>query len=287
MKESSQNSSVTPDDIDLLQLAERCILFFRRYKWVFIIATILGLAAGFFFYKKMAKVYTSRMLLHSYMLSNPEQIQVVNTWNQLLQKREYDILAGIFHCDKNILYKTKRIKAKELQQVFTASNPNGFVIDAVVTNNDVLEGLQKGIIYGFENSVYIKERLDIRKSELEELIGKTNQEIQKLDSTKKMLENIISGKGKSASSLIIDGSSVNRQLIEMNEKLLSFREQLQFANAVQVLQGFQKFNKPSGPHLVPWLVIGLAVFLALAYVYALLDSIRAGLKKRALNRETK
>lgn len=281
MNEASQKQATPPEDIDLLLLAERCILFFRKYKWVFILAIILGLASGFFFYKRIAKTYSSRMLVHSFMLSNPEEIQIVSNWNQLLQRHEYDVLAGLMNCDKNTLAKTKKIKAKELQQVFTTTNPNGFTIDAVVTDNAALDDLQKGILYGFENNAYIKERLTWKKNALKELIDKTMLEIQKLDSTKKTMEGIIGGTERSSSSLIIDGSSVNRQLIEMNEKLLSFKEQLEFTSAVKVFHGFQKFSKPSGPHLIPWLLIGLFVFLSLAYIYALLSSINAGLKKRA------
>jgi hypothetical protein len=53
---------------------------------------------------------------------------------------------------------------------------------------------------------------------------------------------------------------------------------------VQVLQGFEKFRKPDGPKLIPWLVIGLLVFLTFAYIYALISSINHGLKTRAINR---
>lgn len=286
MNEASQKQAVPSEDIDLLLLAERCILFFRRYKWIFIVAILLGLASGFIFYKRIPKTYSSKMLVHSFMLSNPEDIQIVNNWNQLLNRHEYDVLAEMLHCSKNTLVKTKKIKAKELQQVFTATNPNGFTIDALVTDNAVLDDLQKGIVYGFENNEYIKERITVKKNALQELIDKTILEIQKLDSTKQTLENIIGGKGRSSSSLIIDGSSVNRQLIEMNEKLLSFKEQYQFTSAVQVFHGFQKFSRPSGPHLIPWLLIGLFVFLSLAYIYALFSSINAGLKRRGrLNKQ--
>jgi hypothetical protein len=285
MNGDAKNQPAPSEDIDLFLLIERSILFFRKYRWVFIAAIILGISAGFYFYNAIAKTYKSRMIVHSFLLSNQEEIQIVNNWNELLKKKEYDELKTVFHCNGDILHKVKRIKAEEIQLVFSQANPNGFTIDVLVTDNAVLEELQKGIIYGFENIGYIKRRLDVKKGSLNELISKTSAEIQKLDSTKKILENIIRGKGNSSSSLIIDGSSVNRQLIEMNEKLLSFRESLQFTNAVQVLQDFKKFRKPDGPKLIPWLVIGLLFFLSLGYIYALVSSIKEGLKARAGKRE--
>jgi hypothetical protein len=218
-------------------------------------------------------------------MSNQEEIQIVKNWNELLTKQEHKILAASLHCSEDMLNKVKKINAQEIQQVFTQTNPNGFTIDVLVTDNAVLDELQQGLVYGFENIKYIKERLDVKKAALKELIDKTSAEIRKLDSTKKIVENIIGGKERSTSSLIIDGSSVNKQLIEMNEKLLLFKENFQFTNAIQVLQGFEKFRRPDGPNLLPWLVIGLVFFLSLGYIYALISSVKAGLKTRAMNRE--
>jgi len=51
---------------------------------------------------------------------------------------------------------------------------------------------------------------------------------------------------------------------------------------VQVLQSFSKFKKPTGPKLIPWLVIGIVAFLALAFVYTLYDSIKEKIRIRSL-----
>ncbi len=285
MNADVKNETVPSEDIDLFLLIERSILFFRKYRWVFIVATLLGISMGFYFFSSIPKTYKSRMIVHSFLLTNQEEIQIVNNWNDLLNKKEYNALINALHCREEILPKVKRIKAKEIQQVFSQLNPNGFSIDVLVTDNAILDELQNGLVYGFENNAYIKKRLDVKKAAFKELIDKTSAEIQKLDSTKKIVENIISGKERSSPSLIIDGSSVNRQFIEMNEKLLAFRENLEFTNAIQVLQGFEKFRKPVGPNLIPWLVIGLMVFLSIGYLFALISSIKQGLKTRAINRQ--
>jgi hypothetical protein len=94
------------------------------------------------------------------------------------------------------------------------------------------------------------------------------------------MENIIGGSGHSSASLIVDGSSINRQLIEMNEKYLGYKESLQFTRAVEVLQSFSKFNRPDGPKLIPWLIIGLFFFLCLAWAYSVFSNISQKLKKR-------
>jgi len=269
------------EDIDLLRLLERAILFFKRLKWVFLIALILVAGAGLYFYKTIPVTYRSRLVLHSYVLTNPEQIQVTADWNRLLKQKEYAQLAQEWNCSDKLLRHVKELKAKEIQQSFAPNNPNGFTIDAVVTDNSILDNLKKAIVYGFENNDYIKDKLEARRNVLRELIDKTTAEVQKLDSTKKEVENIIGGSGRASSSLIVDGSSINRQLIEMNEKLLNFKEGLQFTNAVQVLQGFSKFSKPDGPHLIPWLIIGIFFFMSLAWVYAVISNTNRKLKQRA------
>ncbi len=284
MTAGAKNTTEQPEDIDLLLLLERFIAFLKRFGWLFITALLLGLAAGYWFYRSIPKTYQSRLVVHSYLLTNPEQIQIVNNWDRLLKQKEFKNLSLLLHCPENILYGVKQLKAKEIQQVFTPNNPNGFVIDALVTNNNILDSLQSGIVYGFENSEYVKERLDAKRASLQELIIKTTAEISKLDSTKKIIEGIIGGSGRSSSSLILDGSSINRQLIEMNEKLLGFKESLEFTNAIQVLQSFSKFNEVHGPKLIPWLFIGVVCFLFLAWAIVLVYTTNQKLNQRKKDR---
>jgi S-adenosylmethionine:tRNA-ribosyltransferase-isomerase (queuine synthetase) len=155
----------------------------------------------------------------------------------------------------------------------------------LVTDNSILEDLQKGIVYAFNNSDYVKDRLIAKRNRLLELIDKTSIELQKLDSTKKMVENMLSGKVSRSSSIIVDPSNVNRQWIEMNEKLLSLKEELKFSNAVEVLYGFNKFKNPAGPNLYVWLFLGLISCLSIAYIIALFRSINQKLRNRTLLRK--
>ena len=155
------------------------------------------------------------------------------------------------------------------------------MIDVWVTDISILDDLQKGILYGFDNTDYVKERLIAKRNKLHELIDKTSYEIKWLDSTKKMVENIMMGKVTSSSPLIVDGSSISRQLVDINEKLLSYEEELKFTNAVQVLQSFSKFKSPAGPNLYKWLLLGLISGICVAYLIALSRSVNKKLKTRA------
>lgn len=280
MNEASIRKTSTGDDIDLLLFLESGLRFLHRFKWVFIGAIVLGLAAGYAAYKGLSRVYKSTMVLHSYLLTNQELIKIAGNWNSMLAKGELDLLKKEFNCDENTLKQTKSIKADEIQKVFSPVNPHGFTITVTVANNSVLAALEKGIVHGFENSEYVNSRLTVKKERLKKLISETEGERARLDSTRRIVEKIIAGKTGPVSSIIIDGSGFNRQLVEMNEKLLAYQEELQFTRAVQVLQGFSAFNRPSGPRLVPWLIIGLAFFLSISFAYAMYRTVREKIKQR-------
>ena len=271
----------TTDDIDLLLLLERSVAFFKRYRIIFMIAFIAGTAWGIYKYFSSPKIYSSRLIVQPSAMTNQDAIQIIDNWNDLIKKEEYAEVAEAFNCSKKVLEKLKNIEGAEIQKTFTPTNPNGFYIDVRVTDNAILDTLQKGIVYGFANGNYIKERLSYKRDRLKEMIAKLNIEILKLDSNKEAVENIIQGKEKPSSSLIVDGSSINRQLIDMNEKLLYWQEELNFTNGIQVLQGFSKFDKPIGPKLLVLLVLGWIGSFALAYIYALISSLNRKLKSRS------
>src|SRR5687768_9951894 len=165
-----KNQSTDSDDIDLLLLVERSIVFFKTNKWVFIIAIALGLLLGFLRWNSLPRIYKSRMIAQSKLLTNQDHIQIVENWNDLLNRGEHAALATIFECPQQLFASLKKIKADEIQKVFTPANPNGFTIEVMVTDNAILGPLQQGIVKGFENSDYVKERLAAKKARFRELI---------------------------------------------------------------------------------------------------------------------
>jgi hypothetical protein len=286
MDESTKNQSTVSDDIDIIGLIERIILFFRKYKWVFIVALVAGLATGFYTYSSQPKIYKSRLIAHSFMLTNQEEIQIIDNWNELLGKHEYAALAAIFSCREKILHPLKQIKGDEIQKVFTQTNPNGFLIEVNMTDISILDELQPAIVNGLENNDYVKQRTALRRANLTQVIDKTMAGIQKLDSIRSRIENLISRSNAPSSSSITDLTTINAQLVEMNDKLLGYKENVRFVNAVQVLQGFSKFKQPIGPKLYVWLFLGLVPYLTVAYLYALIHSINEKLKMRARVRKS-
>ena len=287
MNKDAKYEAPGSDDIDLMLLIERVLLFFRQYKWLFAGAVVAGLLAGTWICRSLPKVYKSKLVLHSFFLTNQENIEIVNDWNELLQRHEYPELATTFHCREEVLHQVKQLKADEIQKVFTPDNPNGFTVDVTVTDNAILDELQNGLIYGLDNSPYVKDRIAFKKARLASMIEKTDAEIHRLDSTRGMMEEILTGKRKNTTPFIIDGSTINRQWVDLNEKLAGLKEEYQFTRSIQVLQNFSRFRQPSGPHLSVWLLLGVIFFVSVAYVFALLRNINLRMKARVVHASTR
>jgi hypothetical protein len=285
MSTTNTNSSIPSEDIDLLVLLERTVLFFRRYKWIFLLALVLGLASGYLTWQRLPRIYKSRMVLHASILSNQDYIEIINNWNGLLTTGNQDQLASSLGIPSEELDQVKEIKASEIQKIFTPTNPNGFCVDVIITDNGVLDDLQKGILNGLDNVDYLKKQLASRRENLTILIGEVKTEVAKLDSTKARVEQMLRGNTNRSNSLMIDISGLNNQLIELNEKLLNYKQDLKFTNSAQVLQNFNKFNRPAGPNLIVWLGLGTLSFLAIAYIYALFHSVNRKLKARAQQKQ--
>ena len=274
--------NIASDDIDLINIAERAFLFFRRYRIAFIIATVAGIALGCLRYYTSGETYKSRLILHSSFLTNLEEIEIITYWNELLKRHEYTALAQSFNYDENMLHAVLSIEGSEILKNYSASNPNGFYIDARIKDNSVLPGLQKALVYGLNNTEYVKQRLLLRKKDVETLIEKVTAEIQKLDSLKKNIETAITSREKNATSFMLDIPGVNKEFIDMNEKLLSYREELQFSSSgIQVLQSFIPLNTPVSISLKVMILLGILFCLFIAFIFTTINSVSERLKKRA------
>ena len=281
MKDAQINSESSPDELDLIVVVERMVAFFNRFFYILIIFPTIGIIAAFLLFLSTQRKYTSELVLHSYILTNLENIQIIENWRTLLRKKEYNTLAGIWNSNPDLVKKVKKISAEEIQKLYVQDNPHGFIVQVTVKDTSILDNLQQGIVYGLENTDYVKQKLITKKANLVELIEKVKGEIAKLDSTKLAVENILNNKNKSSSSLFVDITSINSGIINLNEKLLVYQEQLKFASATQVLQKFNKFSNPESRNGPLLLLVGAITGLVIGYLISLIIAVRRKLIERS------
>jgi hypothetical protein len=280
MTEIYPATNTSPDELDLLSIVAKTTAFLKKFGMLIIGGSLIGLVLGSVLYKLTPKLYPSSLILHSSIYTNQDQIQIIENWSDLLNKNEYAVLAKFFNCSPDLLSKVKDLSAEEIQKSIAQDNPNGFIVEVLVRDNSVLDSLQKGLVYGLENNSYIKERTLVKKANYQEMIKKVRDEIAKLDSTKSIVESIISNKTRSTSPIIMDVSSINTQLIALNEKQLSYEEELKFIDPIHVLQSFSKFSKPKYPKPITFLFVGLITGAFLGYVISLFLYVRGKLRSR-------
>jgi len=274
------------DAADPIFLVEKALLFIRRFRIPLFGFTLLGLALGISNYLFSPRLYSSKLLLQSRVLTNKEAIEIVEEWKDLLEHGEYGALSRITNTDRMLLRKLKKISADEIQKLYVQNNPNGFSIEVEVIDTTALTSLEAALIQGIENTAYVKAKVESKRAWFAGMISNVESELARLDITRTAVDSIIRRKAIGASSLMVDISSLNGQWVGLNEKLLSFREELQFTRGVQVLQHFMSPEKPSSPKLVKSVILGFAGGLFIGYTAAMLLYIRSRLRPRTRLRKS-
>lgn len=268
MTKPVQNNS---DEIDLIQVLERITRFISTYKKELLATMIAGLLCGAAIYISKPKLYGSTLILHSQILSNSEEIKIIDSWNTLRQNGELAVLSRNLDYPISLIKNIKGIGATDIQITQPSS---GFVVDVLVSDTAILEGLQKAIIYGLENNQYVSEKVNFKKENTLKMLESINREIARLDSTKKKIESSQNAKSSGASSFIVDISDVNVQMITLKEKYYQYQEALKFVDAIQVLQNFEKYAKPASPRLGILLISGLLGGLFAGFVWAVIKNLK-------------
>jgi len=273
MTEDKTRQNTPSDDVDLIILLERVYLYFRRFRNIFFISIIAGILLGCIEYFLSPKIYQSKLILHSSYLTNQEELEIIDYWNQLLERNERPILAVILNCREELLDKLVSLEGVEIQKNYSSTDPNGFYINAKIRDNSILHELQTAIIYGLNNTEYVKQKISEKREDLRELIDKATIATRKLDSLKTSI-------GKNPASVLFDVESINKDLFDINEKLVSYKSELRSLNSLQLLQGFIPLNTPVSRSLKVTIVMALILCLSVAYLFSLLKYLEDRLKKR-------
>jgi hypothetical protein len=279
-----QRITESSDEIDLFTIIEGGISFVRRFGILILVFSVVGLALGLAQYSITPKKYTSRLILRSGVLTNEEDIEIIASWKELMKRGQTPALAQILDMDVSAVRKLSDISAEQVQKMYAGNNPNGFMVDVLITDTTILRELQAGIIHGLENSEFVKEKVATKRATYTELIQNVKTEIVRLDSTRAIVEKMLANPSRYSSSMLIDVSGMNAQSIDLNEKLHTYQNELRFVNAVEVLQNFNTINKAEEPKLYKSVVFGIVAGAFTGYIISLIIYIRRKLKARATAR---
>ena len=146
-------------------------------------------------------------------------------------------------------------------------------------DNSILEDLETGLVQYLETNEYVKKRVDLRKQRYEALREKANEQILEIDSLKDKLNERILTRSNGNDVLLINPTNVYTTALSLYKEELSYLENLELIDSIQIIEGFTPFNKPVKPKLMVSIAGGFAFGLFLAVGWIVLLETRKYLQK--------
>jgi LPS O-antigen subunit length determinant protein (WzzB/FepE family) len=257
---------IESDEVDLVLALRSGVRYVKSYWTLFLLSVTLGTLGGLAAYHLLPPTYRVTMIADSRMLSSVEVVSIVESWQELIKKKERRALAGRLHVSEAVISQVGKLEADLINQKMVGNNPDDdpFIITANVKDNRVLDDLQAGIIYYLENNKYVKDRVAVKKQNLDSLRRQVNNQIADLNNLKGSLRRLVENGGNGSGAFLTDPASVNEMIVNLYEKRLGIDENLRFIDDIQVIEGFTRFDKPDSPKLSICLVVGFAAGLLVA-----------------------
>ncbi len=272
-------SRVESDEVDLLLVVRNSVRYIKSYWNLFLLSVILGTLGGWAAYHLLPPTYKVNMIADSRILSSMEVMSIVESWQELIKKKEWHALAQRLNVSDEVANQVGLLEADLVNQKMVGADPDQdpFVITAYVRDNRVLDALQAGIIHYLENNKYVKDRVAVRKQNLDSLRREVNVQIADLNSLKGSLRRLVENGGNGSNAFLTDPASVNAMIVNLYEKKLGIDESLRFIEDIQMIAGFTRFDKPDSPKLSICLVAGFAAGLLIAIAIVAVRGVQARL----------
>jgi len=229
------------EELNLSELFSNFVNFVARNSRILIMIVLITVIGVVAFQKLKPTVYETKAICMSGVaeyerqeqiedLSQRTAIDLVNFLKINIDNEDYQQLSDLLGVDMEIAKSVKGIEAEQLYQQdmdekFYALNK--FEVTLVLSDNSIIEDVQDGLIYYFNNNKFIMSYYEEYKKSCNNLINDINSEIESLASFREQansqlslgLTNTLTGKNKSLSNEIIALSHVREDII-INKKLL-------------------------------------------------------------------
>jgi hypothetical protein len=272
----TRNQLNNSDEIDLLELLAKIVITIKSNILSIIVAFVIGSILGLGYYQLVPKVYESKMILLSDILTSSYSERITESLDNLIKEQNKEILSqrlGIIEKEASSITKIKiesiKQEAKEAQ-----SESATFIITVGTKDKAILPSLQEGLINHLRNNEYVKIRVRQRQDFYKAMIEKVGIEINSLDSLKKRLFTGQPIYSKSSEMMLIDPTNIYSKIIDLNKEQIGYKNSLELVNSIQLVEGFTVYNKPVSPKLSISLVAGASFGLFVVAVLIAFKSLR-------------
>jgi LPS O-antigen subunit length determinant protein (WzzB/FepE family) len=277
----NQKQPIGSDEIDLLELLGKLIGVLKTNSKLIIVSILIGTILGLCYSQLAPKIYESRMLISSDILTESYSKILTTDLNQLLSENNYDVLSSKLKISPAYASKIKSIdvaiEKPNVKIIAPKTNEKNYLtITCQTEDNSIWADLQKGLIIFFEINDYVSIRVSQKKEYFNQMIGKIDKELLDLSELKIRILNSQITQSNKDNSILFDPTTVNSKILELNKEKINLQNSLELVNSIQLVEGFTVFNKPTSPKLSVSLVAGSSLglfFVALIIVFKSLRKI--------------
>ena len=260
-------------EVDLMEVFLKILSAVRSNFLLIVLSFVVGTILGLAYYYSSSKVYESKMVVSSEILTSSFTEAMVDKINRHRSEANTKAIQELLNCSDNTAKGLLRLEIDKLSQVDDLKEADKFMVTARVLDREVFPELQRGLIFYLENNEYVKVRVSQNKKYLQQMLSKVDAEIKDMEEFK---EKLTSGTffERARGNVMFDPTTVNSKILDLTKERITLQNDLELANSVQVIEGFTKFERPTSPRLFVSLISGSFVGLVFVGIFIFIKSVR-------------
>lgn len=258
------------DEIDLVQLFVNSIKTLRKHLVLLITCVIVGVLISWGIYTTRPKVFESRMLVYSDILTESYMEKLGKNIERIINEKNFSLLSkrlGLTEDEAKSFVGISVESPLENQPTLEEKGKLFMMLKVEITDNSILPKLQQGLIQYIENNDFVKVRVEQKKKYYTELINKLSVEIEKIEVIK---DRVGQGTFKSdGGTYLVEPTNLFLTSISLSKERLEYQQKLELINSMQVVEGFTPFNRKIKPKFSTMLPIGFmgGLFVAFGIIF--------------------
>lgn len=253
------------DEIDLVELLARLVRVLRRNAILISVCVVVSLGLTVWIGLTAPKVYESRMMLYTSILTESYCEQLAMNLRALIKDENYELLAQRLKISEDQASMLRAVDIEGALEGAANEMDRNFIVVVVRTlDNSILPDLQEGVMQYISQKDFVKVRTEEKRRFYEGLIARVGEEIEKLEDVK---ERIGAGDYRQISGMVmVNPADVYKQTVELYREKFTLEEELRLVNSVQLVEGFSPLNRHVSPKLSLLLPAGLVSGFLLAFL---------------------
>jgi len=239
------------DEIDLLELLARIIFLVKKNTTIIVSAFVLGSILGLGHYQFVPKVYESKMILLSDILTSSYSERITESLDRLITERNTKILSERLKMSEQDARQIVKIEIESVKDDKTKDEKENeiFIVTVKVLDKNILPTLQADIINYLRNNEFVKIRVEQRKVYTLAILKKIDEQLSDLEQLKSKITKGELTQGGKDNLVLFDPTTVHSKIVDLNKERATLKNSLEIINSIQLVEGFTVFEKPVSPRL--------------------------------------